>query len=189
MKKQKIVQQKIRITSGKLKGRRIECPPGETRPMTARVKEALFNILGSVHNFSILDCFAGSGSISIEAFSRGAASSDLVEGDHKNKSILTENLKKVEFHDAQVYITDVFVFLKNCNKKYDFIMLDPPYKMPEKEKLIEMIAEKDLLADNGIMVMQLPTKYKMDTQFQQYYMYDSRHYGLNKIIFFKKQQI
>ncbi len=114
------------VIAGKIKGRKIECPPGDIRPMTSIVREALFNIIGDCSGIKMLDLFSGSGSISIEAYSRGAESSTIVEKDYGKKETIIKNLKHSGFENAKVVIADAFSYCKNCNEKFDFIMIDPP---------------------------------------------------------------
>jgi len=176
----------LHVIAGKIKGRRIECPLGEIRPMTSIVKEALFNIIGDCSGMKILDLFSGSGSISIEAYSRGAESAVIVEKDYGKKETILKNLSHSGFTNAKVIISDAFSYCRNCNEKFDFIMIDPPYRMENKEDLIKIISERDLLTENGFVVIQLPKKYKIDQQIGDLYCYDRRSYGLNSILFFKR---
>ena len=177
------------VIAGKIKGRKIECPKGEIRPMTARSRAALFNIIGDCSGMDMLDLFCGSGSISIEAFSRGVESSDLVDGDRGKKEIIEKNLLHAGFTNGKLYISDAINFCERTTKKYDFIMVDPPYKMEKKEKLIEVVSEKNLLKDNGFLVIQLPKKYDMDEEIGDLYQFDIRNYGLNTLIFYRKKDL
>lgn len=174
----------IRITAGIFRGRKIKCPPGEIRPMTARVKEALFSILGDIEGIKMLDLFSGSGNISIEAFSRGIAESDIVEKDPGKRATIESNLEKMGITGARVNISDVFSFIRRCRKQYDLIMVDPPYKMPNKEEIIRLISEKGLLAPGGICIMQLPRTYEIEPKIGTFINYDRRTYGLNTLLFY-----
>jgi 16S rRNA (guanine966-N2)-methyltransferase len=155
--------------------------------MTAKVRAALFNIIGDCSGMKMLDLFCGSGSISIEAFSRGMESSDLVELDREKKEIIEKNLNHAGFEKAKYHISDVLSYCERCNLRYDFIMIDPPYSWDKKEKLIEIIAEKNLLEDEGFLVMQLPKKYKISEEIGNLIQYDFRAYGLNTLLFYCKK--
>lgn len=174
------------VIAGKIKGRKIECPPGKIRPMTSIVREALFNIIGDCSGMRMLDLFCGSGSISIEAYSRGVESSVMVEKDYAKKDIIIKNLNHSGFSNAKLVISDAFYYCKNCNDKFDFIMIDPPYNMPNKEDLLKIISDRELLTENGFIVIQLPKKNKIESQIGDLFCYDKRSYGLNAILFFTK---
>jgi 16S rRNA (guanine966-N2)-methyltransferase len=174
----------LRVIAGKIKGRKILCPSGEIRPMTAKVRAALFNIIGDCSGKKMLDLFCGSGSISIEAFSRGIESSDLVEGDFGKKEVIKQNLEHAGFEKGRLHISDVMSFCGSTSGKYDFIMVDPPYKWDKKEELIEIISNRKLLTDNGFLVIQLPRKYEISETIGELVRYDLRAYGLNTLMFY-----
>jgi 16S rRNA (guanine966-N2)-methyltransferase len=179
----------LRVIAGKIKGRRIEFPPGELdiRPMTAKVRAALFNIIGDCTGMNMLDLFCGSGSISIEAFSRGVESSDLVELDRNRKAIIEKNLEHSGFVNGKHFVSDVISFCERTEKKYDFIMMDPPYIWDKKEELIMLISDKKLLTEKGFLVIQLPRKYQISEEIGDLIRYDMRSYGLNTLMFYKRK--
>jgi 16S rRNA (guanine966-N2)-methyltransferase len=177
----------LRVIAGKIKGRKILCPSGEIRPMTAKVRAALFNIIGNCNGLQMLDLFCGSGSISIEAYSRGMESSDLVEGDFGKKETIINNLKHAEFEKGHLFISDVISFCRSTINKYDFIMIDPPYKWDLKEELIKVISDKNLLKDKGFLVIQLPKKYEINEEIGELINFDSRSYGLNTLLFYHQK--
>jgi len=179
---------KIRVQAGKIKGMSIECPPGEIRPMMSKVKEALFNIIGNCEEMEMLDLYSGSASISIEAFSHGAKSADIVEADYGKKEILFKNIKKAGFENAKIYISDAIAFCQRAKKQYDFIMCDPPFKMENKEKILEVISESNLLKDDGFAVIHLPKKEHLPEIVGDLEQYDNRKYGLNVIAFYSKKE-
>lgn len=177
---------KIRVASGSLRGRVIDCPPGEIRPMTSMCKQALFNILYGRTDMSMLDLFSGSASISIEGFSRGMVkSADIVEGDFGKKAILQGNIDKFNLNESfNLIISDAFNYIKRCNKKYDLIMADPPFKMSNKEELITIIDKKELLNNDGIIVMHATSKDEFSPEIGNLIQTDYRKYGLNALIFY-----
>jgi len=174
-----------RVVAGKIKGKLIECPPGEIRPMTSKVKEALFNILGDCTGLKMLDLFSGSGNVSIEAFSHGLESADLIEVDHGKKAIIKKNLDNAGFENARLIIANAFLFCERSSDQYDIIMVDPPFKMENKEELLLIISKQDLLKKNGVLIIHLPKKEKLNESIGQLQNYDTRSYGLNKVMFFK----
>ncbi len=174
-----------RVIAGIIKGKLIECPPGEIRPMTSKVKEALFNIIGDCSGLTMLDLFSGSGNISIEAYSRGLLNSDLVESDYQKKKVIEKNLLNAGFENSNLFIQDVFDYCNKCNKTYDFIMVDPPFNWGKKEELLNLISEKQLLNDNGYLIIHLTKKEVLNEQIGKLISYDKRKYGLNVLIFYK----
>lgn len=177
------------VIAGKLKRMKIEYTPGEIRPMTSLVKKALFDIINDCSNIeNMLDLFCGSGSISIEAYSRGIKNADLIETDKLKKDVIEKNLKKAGFDNANLIIADALMYCKNCNKKYDFIMVDPPFKWEKKNELLEVISERKLLKNNGFLVIHLPKKEDINEIIADLDCYDSRKYGINKLLFYKKHK-
>jgi len=122
----------MRIVAGEAKGRRLRAPAGrETRPTADRVREALFSILGSVEGLRVLDLFAGSGALGIEALSRGAARADFVDSDARALAAVRANLEAVgRAHDAGVVRAEALRYLTRAARAgevFDLILLDPPY--------------------------------------------------------------
>jgi 16S rRNA (guanine966-N2)-methyltransferase len=175
-----------RVIAGNLKGMKIEDTPGVVRPMTSRVKEALFSIIFDCNDIKMLDLFCGSGSLSIEAFSRGAAISHLVESDRAKSDYIENNLKRARFESAKLFVTDAFTFIKRCEEKYDFIMADPPFNFGKKSELLELIGERELLADGGFLVVHIPKKENIPEKTEKLICYDTRTYGINTLKFYKK---
>jgi 16S rRNA (guanine966-N2)-methyltransferase len=122
----------MRIVAGRLGGRRIAAPPGtDTRPTSDRVREALFSALGALDGERVLDLFAGSGALAIEALSRGAASAVLVEKDARAVKVVQANLQALDL-DAVVRRRDALAALRDAREageSYDLVFLDPPYRL------------------------------------------------------------
>lgn len=117
----------MRVVAGNFKGRRLVAPRGiRTRPTADRVREALFSILGDVSGARVLDLFAGSGALGIEALSRGAASVEFVEKDRRAVTAIQRNLAAVGA-PATVRTRDVLRFLERPGGPYDLVFCDPPY--------------------------------------------------------------
>lgn len=120
----------MRIIAGKAKGRRLDAPRGpKTRPMMDRAKEAVFSALGSVDGLAVVDLFAGSGSLGLEALSRGAATAVFVESDRLALQSLRKNIDAAGL-GGTVVSSDVDAFLENVGSGYDLAFVDPPYALP-----------------------------------------------------------
>jgi 16S rRNA (guanine966-N2)-methyltransferase len=118
----------MRIVAGEFRGRRLQAPRGSsTRPTADRVREALFSMLGDVGGLRVLDLFAGSGALGIEALSRGAASAVFVERDHAAVAAIRRNLEAVGVTETAVRRRDVLGFLGSCSGSFDLVFVDPPY--------------------------------------------------------------
>src|SRR5436309_4205711 len=125
----------MRIVAGEWGGRTLRAPPGgRTRPTADRVREALFSILGPIDGLRVLDLFAGSGALGIEALSRGAAQATFVERARPALTALRANLEALEI-SAEVHAGDARAFLRNAaqaGRTYDLVFVDPPYRESER---------------------------------------------------------
>ncbi len=147
----------MRVISGASKGHRLFAPKGSLiRPTLDRVKEAIFNIIGNeIRDINFLDLFAGTGSIGIEALSRGASTTVFVEQNSRNVSIIYRNLKSTGFDNdkAMVFRKNVFSALKSLDKRrFEYIFLDPPYNKDYVMKTVNSIADNQLLKMGGIVI-------------------------------------
>lgn len=176
------------VASGAIRGRRIECPPGIIRPMTAKVKTALFNIIGDCSQYKMLDLFAGSGCISIEAFSHGLTDGTLVEGDFGKRKILQNNLVHSGFETAKVVFMDALNYVSTApteSGRFDFVMADPPFIWDKKVELLECLSKNRFIKDDGFIVLHIPKKEKIPTEVADLIQYDYRSYGINALLFYK----
>lgn len=151
----------MRIIGGSKKGHPLQAPAGTvTRPTTDRVREAIFNTLQTrIQDALVLDVFAGSGGMSMEALSRGARWADLYEKDRKAIAAIERNLSFLGFEDsAKLWKGDALHFLAQNTKQYDIIFLDPPYHQGLYNKAISLILEQKLLAKDGILVIETAGK-------------------------------
>ena len=122
----------MRIIAGSRKGHRISAPKGtSTRPTSDRAREAAFNLIGPVDGAAVLDLFAGSGAMGLEALSRGAARATFVESDRDACRTINANLDKLRLTGARVLCQDVLRFLAAERGRYDLILVDPPYERVE----------------------------------------------------------
>jgi 16S rRNA (guanine966-N2)-methyltransferase len=157
----------MRIISGKYKGRRISPPKNlPVRPTTDMSKEALFNVLNNHFNFSelrVLDLFAGTGNISFEFASRGSISISAVDQDFGCVKFIKQTADEFDFPISATK-SDVFSFIERSKSSYDIIFADPPYALDQKvfDKLVIAIFEKNLLNEDGMMVIEHSKYTKLD---------------------------
>ena len=145
----------MRVISGKYKGKYLEgFDIDGTRPTMDRVKESMFaSIQNYIKESNVLDLFAGSGSLGIEALSMGATKCTFVDSGKEVYKILCKNIKDIDgVNLINLDYSKALLQLKNNNVKFDIILLDPPYKMNLINDCIEKIHEYKLLNDNGIIV-------------------------------------
>jgi 16S rRNA (guanine966-N2)-methyltransferase len=147
----------MRVIAGEHKGRQIKAVPGKTtRPTSDKVKEAVFQVMGPFFEGGIcLDLFAGSGSLGIEALSRGMDQAVFVDKQPGAIHTIHENLKTLQLEEvSEVFRTDAFRALHAAAKRrlrFDLILIDPPYKKAVYEKMLDEIAALDLAAPNAII--------------------------------------
>ncbi len=147
----------MRIITGIARGVRLETLEGEvTRPTAERVKEALFSMIQfDLEDAEILDLFAGSGQLGLEALSRGSERAVLVDISSDATAIIKANAIKTRLFDkCRIVTMDYSAYIKGIagKSKFDFIFADPPYSLKLVPTILEMIHEADILADNGIIV-------------------------------------
>lgn len=144
----------MRIIAGIYKKRTLQSVPGNTaRPTTDYLKETIFNIIPDCEGVDFLDLYSGSGSIGLEALSRGARSAVLVEFAHKSIATIINNIVTLGCRDqCRLVRKKVIPFIKKCEDQFDMIFLDPPYNKNLINSTIEEIFAADLLRDNGIII-------------------------------------
>ncbi|NTW05506.1 MAG: 16S rRNA (guanine(966)-N(2))-methyltransferase RsmD [Peptococcaceae bacterium] len=182
----------MRIIAGCAKKMKLKVPSGwDGRPTSDRVKEALFNILGNiVPESKVLDLFAGTGNIGIEALSRGAKRVCFIEKDPRAVKVITENLRNSKLVDkADVHVGDVARVLPGLSgRKFDFIFLDPPYDKEFEVSVISMIFELELLSIDGIIVAESSKRVCLPLEIMGFRLADQRRYGDTLLSFFTSIQ-
>lgn len=169
----------MRIIAGTLGGRRVHPPANmpHTRPTTDIAKEGLFNIIQNnidLDGIKTLDLFGGTGSISYELASRGAADLTIVEKDDTMHAFISNNINLLGIENCQVIKSDVFRFINQCTEKFDFIFAGPPYALTSIDTLPQLVAEKKLLKPGGWFVLEHTPRNK----YEGYALYKtSRNYG------------
>lgn len=174
----------MRVISGKYKGLKLNgFDINGTRPTMDRVKESLFaSIYPYLDNAIILDLFAGSGALGIEALSNGAKEIYLVDNNKVAIDIINKNINNMN-ENIHVIKSDAFKALETFEtKKFDIIFLDPPYKEKLINKAIELIVKLDLLNDNGIIVCE----YENENIMCDLKLIKEKKYGFKRIKIFKK---
>lgn len=117
----------MRVVAGAYKGRRLQAPKGKrTRPTADRVREALFSLLGDVSGACVLDLYAGSGALGLEALSRGAAAVTFVDSDPRAVAAIRRNLEAIGV-EAELRRQDALRFLSTAGRRFDLVFVDPPY--------------------------------------------------------------
>jgi 16S rRNA (guanine966-N2)-methyltransferase len=152
----------MRVIAGEAKGTRLKSPGTGTRPMTDRVKEAVFSSLGDFSGLQVLDLYAGSGSLGLEALSRGAKQATFVESAREAILSLEKNIEATSMGSrSEVVWADVGATVSRpSEERMDLIFVDPPYSMSKEEVLrtLEAIVMGGFLSDDGKVVMHRPGK-------------------------------
>lgn len=181
----------MRVIGGTARGRRLKVPNNQAvRPTAARVKESLFNILP--HDFSglrVIDLFAGSGNVSIEALSRGAAIAVLIDESPRSTAIIRGNLARLGLSDrAQVWTAPVFRALRKLSKTgqtFDLIFLDPPYEREWIGRTLDVIARCHVLRESGTVVAEHSVREPVNASYDGLTLNDQRRYGDTLLSFFR----
>lgn len=181
----------LRIIAGKAKGMRIQTVPGDsTRPITDRAKESLFNIISTdIIDTCWLDCFGGTGSVSIEALSRGANTSTIIDLHPIAIETIKKNLNHTKYmQQSEVIKTDTLVYLKKKPiKSYDYVYIAPPQYKGMWQKTLEIMDDSpDWVADDGWIIVQIhPVEYK-PLSLKNFIEFDQRKYGSTLFIFYQR---
>jgi len=169
----------MRIITGKYGGRKINPPANmpHTRPTTDVAKEGLFNIIEnniSIEGIKTLDIFGGTGSITYELASRGAADLTIIEKDSKMHAFIQKSINDLKIENCKIVKMDVFKFLETTSESYDLIFAGPPYALKNIDDLPIIIREKKLLKVNGWFILEHTpaNNYESEPMFKT-----SRNYG------------
>ncbi len=160
----------MRIIGGKFKGRVVKFPKSNlVRPTTDKVKESLFNYLIHSIDFEdifVLDLYAGSGSLGLEALSRGAAEVHFVEKDYNVSRVLKENISSLNADEnCKIYRMDAVRFSRmKCEHKYQIILADPPFFKNEIHKVVENVLSNRILDDDGLMLVERSIQTKAEDE-------------------------
>lgn len=178
----------MRVIAGSARGCALKAPAGmSTRPTTDRVKESMFAVIQfEVQGQNVLDLFAGSGALGIEALSRGAAHAVFVDKNEKSVALIKENLKKTKLTDkALILKQDYLQALKGSSQKFGLVFLDPPYALGLYESALAAIMEYGLLEEGGLIVMEYDPSYEIKIP-EGYAKDKEKKYGSTMLAFLKK---
>ena len=171
----------MRVIAGELKGRRIAAPRGlTTRPTSDFVRETAFNLIGPVDDATVIDVFAGSGALGIEALSRGATRAVFVESDREACRTINANLDKLGL-DAIVLCQDAHRALAAERRTYDLVLCDPPYDYDRLDRLGPQL--RRVLAPDGLLVYQSPAR--VEPAIEGLAVRTSRKYGSARLTLFE----
>jgi 16S rRNA (guanine966-N2)-methyltransferase len=171
----------MRIVAGSRKGHRIAAPRGDfTRPTSDFVREAAFNLIGPVDGAAVIDLYAGSGAMGLEALSRGAETCVFVDSDREACRTINANLEKLRF-EARVHCQDAARALAAETGTYDLVLLDPPYDDPPHERLAPALAR--ILAPDGLLVYE--TAAEVEPEIEGLAVRTSRRYGSKRLTLFE----
>ena len=180
----------MRIIAGEMRSRRLKAPEGmDTRPTADKVKDALFSILlRHVPGARVLDLYAGSGALSLEAISRGAASAVLADCSQKACKIIAENIESLGCQDRARLLRQgdsaALALLKKEGAQFDLIFLDPPYRMNMSD-VCARLEKEGILSEDGIIIVE-HDKENAPTPPDTLTLVDRREYGITGLSFFKR---
>jgi 16S rRNA (guanine966-N2)-methyltransferase len=176
----------LRVIAGSRKGHKLVAPHGlDTRPTSDRVRENVFNLIGPVDEAKVLDLFAGSGALGIEALSRGAASAVFVEKDGEAIRAIERNLDRLRLTGARVVHGDVLHTIAreaSAGAKYDLVLVDPPYEMLNEIQARLARHLPTLLAADGVLVVETDARSEPDLPLP---VRTSRKYGQTRVTLFE----
>ena len=179
----------MRVITGKARGVQLKTPEGMlTRPTADKVKEALFSIINfDIPAAKVLDLFAGTGQLGIEALSRGADSAVFVDAREDACKIVRENLRRTKLEAyASVVRSDYLDYLRRCKNKFDIILLDPPYAEEFLEKALKCITEIDILQSGGIIITERPLGKELPYDFEGFTRSKDYKYGNTLLTLYRK---
>lgn len=180
----------MKVLGGNLRGRKIKAPPG-IRPVSQRVKKSCFDIVaGQIEEKLILDLYAGSGSLGIEALSRGAKKVIFIDKNRKNLKLLEENTNILKVtKSCRFYCRDSLLAVKELYLKkilFNLIFLDPPYNKGLLTKSLQLLESYDILARSGCLIGFCHKKEKYNSQYGKISLILERFYGQTSLLIYQK---
>lgn len=182
----------MRIIGGEFRSRLIAMPKGvELRPTQDRVREAVFNILGGIEDKNVLELFAGTGAIGIEAISRGARYAVFVDNNSRCLDTIKSNLESLDvpentYNIIKANALSIFPRLKKEDERYDLVFLDPPYHKGMAKKCLINIDYYDILSQSGLVIIEHFRKDPLAASLENLVMEKERRYGDTIITIFRK---
>lgn len=179
----------MRVITGSARGRRLITLDGDdVRPTTEKVKEALFSIIQfEIEGRRVLDLFAGSGQLGIEALSRGAKNAVFVDLSKKSAEVVKKNLESTGFEKSAVVLnTDSISFLRTRAEKYDIAFLDPPYRTGLLKQALDNIER--VMSDSGVIIAECPCDEEFPEYAGSFLKTKEYKYGKIKLALYRKEQ-
>lgn len=183
----------MRVISGSARGKKLKSPADEkVRPTLDRVKENIFNIIGPrIRDAAVLDLFAGSGGLGIEALSRGAKECYFVDNDKRSLDLVRYNLKETGLEkNAVILAKDAeSAIQKLCseNKKFDYILIDPPYCQGIVQKILKQLEKYNIMQEEGIVVIETDRIEKLPDETEYLIKIKDREYSSTRISIFESR--
>lgn len=182
----------MKLVAGLQKGRRLKQPVTSTlRPTSAKVREALFAILGDrIQNATVLDLYAGTGALGLEALSRGARKVVFIDHEPSSLRVLRDNIQRCASQEkSRVIRQDVNRFLRtlpfgNCTERFDLVFVDPPYHTGEAESVLELLGRTTILSPSGIVVMEHFSKHQLPAHTGNLTEFRKARYGDTTLSFY-----
>lgn len=185
----------MRVVAGEYGGRRLKAVPGmKTRPTTDKVKEAMFNIIGPyLEGGQVLDLFAGSGGLSIEAVSRGADHATLVDRQYQAIKTIHENLSVTKEEDKFTVLKgDAYKMLNKLAKQeqgFDYVFLDPPYKKQQILELMEQLKQLGLLNADALIICETDQVADLPEELADFELIKKADYGITELTFYRYKEV
>lgn len=185
----------MRVVAGEYGGRRLKAGPGmKTRPTTDKVKEAMFNIIGPyLEGGQVLDLFAGSGGLSIEAVSRGADHATLVDRQYQAIKTIHENLSVTKEEDKFTVLKgDAYKMLNKLAKQeqgFDYVFLDPPYKKQQILELMEQLKKLGLLNTDALIICETDQVADLPEELADFELIKKADYGITELTFYRYKEV
>lgn len=177
------------VIAGSVKGRKLKSLPGlSTRPILARIKKSLFDIIRlEISGALFLDLFAGTGSVGIEALSRGARHCVFVEKDSQAAAVIKENLLLTGLSaKGQVLVGNVFDIIRNLGQDYDIIFVGPPYKMQLVADTVAALEKQRVLKEDGLIIAQHHFKEEVPLDVGMVRLIRQEKYGDTRLSFYRE---
>ena len=182
----------MRVIAGEAKGRRLKAPSGATfRPSAERVRAALFSMLeaSGVEMGRVLDLYAGTGAIGIEALSRGAGWADFVERDRAMARAISENLMNTRLEErGQVHVMDAGKAVEALSGPYDVIFMDPPYADESVDRVVDRIGEMGLCGEDGVVIVEHARRRPLEGRYRGLALQKEKSYGDTMLSIFQMEE-
>jgi 16S rRNA (guanine966-N2)-methyltransferase len=181
----------MRLTGGTDRGRKLRAPRGaSTRPTASRVREAIFNILGPAPDTAVLDLFAGTGALGIEALSRGAPEAVFVERDGRARAALARNLRELGLEARAVTVganvLQAIARLELGTQRFGWVFVDPPYASDDADRTLSALAGGEILTGSGVVIIEHDKRHVPPGSAGDLRLVDRRVYGDTAVSFYRR---